>query len=912
VLASCSAVFAQGNVTQTVVVTGSRIRTEARETSGPVTMLDEQHLTRGGNDSLGKVLQTLPYNAGSPKNTNVNSGGDGSTRIDLRGLGPNRTVILLNGRRLPTGGIGADSSVDIDTLPLSMVERVEVLSTGASAVYGADAIGGVINVITRTKLDGIDVGAQRSETERGDGAINRAQIAMGHAIGTGHWILGIDYTEQKPVPMDARAYSAIPLTYANTDGERVMTGSPAIPDGRFMVPDNNVLGLSAGQYTRVPGATGQTASDWRSIDFGEELFNFAPYTYLQTPNERRSVWVVGNQPLGGAELFVEGLFTRRDSSQKLAPAPYIIRPGQAPSLGNGRAGVPASNLYNPFGAAITGGSRRLVELVDRGFTQRVDVWRALAGIRGTRGAWTWEASIAMSDSDAVTRELGLPLTERFISGLGPSGRDASGHIVCGAPDPVTDIVPASGVIGGCIPINLFGGAGTITQAQLDYIARPIHDSGYNKQRLANVAFEGPWGRVASGEIRWALGGEFRRESGGYEYDPLRAGGTVSTGLASDIPGGEFEALEAYAEVHIPILDASSGWGDLSTTLGARLSDFDTFGTHTSWHAGLRWQWTAHWTLRADYSTLFRAPALSELYETQLITDQFQALDPCGHEPTPEQQLNCTASGVPGASYVQEEFDSYVVASGGNPKLKPEEGHSTDVGIEFRWIGAASWQASLDFFKTQLDHYVERPEEQLILSECANHGTQLACDKIRRFSDGRLEGIDTRISNVGHVKVTGIDLAAQVGRSTRAGNFALYVLVTRLRTHELQTFEGSETIDRLGHANFGLALPEWRSLGSVRWTRGAWSAGYTLQWIGKYTECSFTFDDELYCARIPSVLYHDLDASYHWDKLTLHVGIGNLSDKDPPYLNQEGNTNPALYRLLGRAYFLQLEYASQKR
>ena len=365
--------------------------------------------------------------------------------------------------------------------------------------------------------------------------------------------------------------------------------------------------------------------------------------------------------MGGAEIFVEGLFSHRESAQNLAPAPAMIRAGAAPVLEDGGFGIPASNFYNPFGVDIRGGSRRLVELADRGFNQRVDMWRALAGVRGELSSWTWEVSAAISESDAVTTELGLPLTAPFRAGLGPSGRDASGNIVCGEPDPGSGIVPVDAVIAGCVPINLFGGAGSITQEQLEYMAEPIRDTGHNDQRLANVGFEGPWGHTPAGEIRWALGGEFRAESGAYVYDDLRAGGTVSTGLASDIPGGEFKALEGYAEARVPLLDSRSGWGEMSAALGARLSDFDTFGTHTSWHAGLRWQLNGNWAIRADYATLFRAPALSELYETQIIADEIQAVDPCGNDPTPGQQVNCAANGVPGGSYVQGDLESNRVA-----------------------------------------------------------------------------------------------------------------------------------------------------------------------------------------------------------------------------------------------------------
>jgi outer membrane receptor protein involved in Fe transport len=894
---------------QTVIVTGSRIHSEAGEGTGPVTVVSHEQLTRGGNDSLGKVLQTLPYNTASPTNTNVNNGGDGSTRIDLRGLEPQRTLTLLNGRRLPNGGVGADSSVDIDSLPLSMIERVEVLTTGASAVYGADAIGGVVNVITRSDFRGVELGAQRSESERGDGAITRAQALVGGEIGQGSWMLGADYVDQKGVSMAAREYSAIPIAIASADGTRVATGSPVTPDGVFAVEDGNALGLAPGLYTRVAGARGQTASDWRPAT-DSDVFNFAPYTYLQTPNERGSLWLIGRQPLGHAiELFVEGVFSHRESSQNLAPAFYVLSTGAAPTLNDGTPYIPASNYYNPFGADLFfPAARRLVELDDRGSSQRVDMWRALAGLRGQLGSWTWEASAAFSDSDALTRENGLPLAARFVTGLGPSGPDASGRIVCGTRDPVTGIVPAGAVIGDCVPINLFGGAGSMTQDQLEYVSGPLRDEGHNTQRLANIGLEGAWGRMPAGEIRWAFGAEFRRESGAYRYDPQRIGGTLSVPPATDVHEGDFEAREGYAEVRLPLIDAQSGWGKLGATLGGRVSDFSTFGTHETWHAGLRWEPSHSWAVRADYATLFRAPALSELYQRQSFGDASE-VDPCGDSPTPEQQEHCAANGVPGGSYVQSPDDIFLEFGGGNTDLEPEEGYSFDGGIEFRANGAIAWQASVDFFRTQLDGFIEGPFGFVILNECATHGTAAACSKIQRLPDGSIQTLDTRLSNYGRVTVEGIDVAARLDFDTRAGELSLYALVTRLLTHDEQVFEGSETIDRLGRANFGFsARPQWRGLGGVSWTREAWRASYTLQWIGSLANCTFTQEGDPYCGDVPSVLYHDVDVSYQWDRITIRAGVNNLTDEDPPYLGGGANTDPATYRLLGRTYFLQLSYA----
>ena len=597
-------------------------------------------------------------------------------------------------------------------------------------------------------------------------------------------------------------------------------------------------------------------------------------------------------------MFFEGLFSRRESSQNLAPAPY-----QTPS------GVPANNYYNPFGVEVPFGERRLIELDTRSFSQRVEMWRALAGVRGEIGEWTWEVSVATSESDAVTRENGLPLAEPLMTGLGASGLDASGRIVCGTPDPATGIVPASAVIDGCVPINLFGGAGSITQAQVDYMAGPLRDQGYNSQRLASIGLEGAWGRMPAGAILWAFGGEFRRESGAYQYDPQRVGGTVSIGLAEDIGGGSFEAREGYAEVRLPLIDERSGWGKLGTTLGGRVSDFSTFGTHPTWHAGLRWEPSRAWAVRADYGTLFRAPALSELYRAQDSELRFQSVDPCGNAPTPEQQANCAANGVPGGSYVQPEDSIYLRYGGGNTELEPEEGYSFDAGVEFRSTGAAAWRASVDLFQTRLDRFVEEPGDEAILSECADRGTALACGKIQRLADGSIRSIDTRLSNYGRVTVEGIDLAAQLGFPSRAGEWSLHALVTNLLRHDVQVFEGGASSERVGRANLFFVLPEWRALGGVNWTRDAWTAGYTLQWLGPYVDCVRTIEFEPYCHDVPSVFYHDLDASYQWGGIAIRAGINNLTDRNPPYLGAgEANTNTPTYRLLGRTYFLQVRYA----
>jgi iron complex outermembrane receptor protein len=886
----------------TVVVTGSRIRGTAEEHTAPVTFISRQELARGGNDSLGRALQSLPYNTGSAGNTNVNNGGDGATRLDLRGLTPKRTLVLLNGRRLPNGGVGADSSVDIDSLPLSMVERVEVLTTGASAVYGADAIGGVVNVITRTDVDGATVGAQLSQAERGDGAIGRAQLLLGMQASRGHWSFGLDVVDQQAVYMDARDYSAAQFLVADETGGRVEFGSIGIPDGRFFVTPGNGLGLAPGIYTRVAGAAGQTASDWRLLT-PADTFNFAPYNLLQTPNERATLWMTGTHALNDdIELFVEGVAARRESAQILAPASYMLIAGNAPTAPGGMPQIPANNYYNPFAVPVPRGQRRLTELGNRGYEQRVDSWRALSGARGRFREWNWEISVARAESDAVTHEVDVPLSERFVAGLGPSGPDALGNIVCGVPESGTGVVPAAAIIAGCVPINLFGGAGSITQEQLDFMAVRLRDPGSNSQTLAGFTMDGNWGRSWTGELRWAVGIEYRREAGGYEYDLVRTGGTVGAGLAADTPHASFEAAEAFAEVRIPLALT------LDSTLGARVSDFSSFGTHTTAHAGLRWQLADAWTLRADFTQLFRAPSLAELHERRIERDGNATLDPCGRDPTPAQRVNCEANGVPGGSYVQGDADIHLISAGGNPELEPEQGHSLNVGVEWK-AARERLNLSADYFQTRLDDFISSRDPALILEECANRDSTVACDNIERFEDGSLNSVDTRQSNFGRVAVTGIDLAAQLRVATRAGDIGARLVATHLLEHDSQTFEGGTTISNAGRANVGMVLPRWRASGSVDWTRGAWRLGYVGQFIGAGDSCSVALNDAPYCARTGSVLYHDLEFAYRWYDLDLRAGVNNLSAREPPFLNGgAANTDPATYRLLGRSWFLQLEYA----
>jgi outer membrane receptor protein involved in Fe transport len=883
-----------------VIVTGSRIPVGAVGGTTPLTVLDADDIRRGALDSLGRVLQTLPFNTGSPMNTNVNNEGDGSERLDLRGLGPKRTLILLNGRRFPNGGLGGNDSVDASMIPLSLVERVEVLTSGASAIYGADAVAGVINVITRKSAPGVEINLKTSLTEQGDGRISTGQLVAGREFAGGAWSLGADFVHQEPVRQSERGYSALPMLIDSADGTHRLGGTAAIPDGLFALPPGNAFHLDPDLYVRIPGATGQTAADYR-LRQASDVFFRSPYTYLQTPNEHGTLWLLGSQPLtDNVTLFAEGLWHERRSAQQSSPVPIISGLSPLPTLSNGSTGIPADNWYNPFGVDIEGVERRLIELPNRGFEQRIEAWRALIGARGAWHGWHWEIAAGTAESKGQSTEKGLPSALRLIPALGPSGPDAGGRIVCGARDPASGIVPAAKVVAGCVPLNLFGGAGTITREQIDYIDVTLLDQGSGSNRLMDFSAEGPWGQLPAGPLRWALGAEYRHEGGSFHLDPLRRAGVTGEEIPTDLQGASFEAREVYLEARVPLLKDSFAARTLDLALGVRHSKFSSFGAHSTWQAGVRWQPVEPWSFRASYAQVFRAPDLGELFESAIL-HRVQGGDPCGTDPTPVQRTNCRANGVPGGAYQQDPSVEWNVQTGGNRDLFPEHGVSFDAGIELRPPSLPDLQMSIDYFHVNLEGFIEVPGPDDELLECANRGTPAACELIHRAIDGTLRQVDAPYRNLGGLVASGYDLAADFGFEAGKARLSLGALATYLAQRDSEFLRGQAPLRLAGQQGF----PHWRANAHIDAAWPVWRVGYSLQFIGEQSQCGYDFG----CAPVASVLYHDLEGSLTLaHAVELRAGVLNLTDRDPPYVDGGGpNTDTAAYRLLGRTYFAEVNY-----
>lgn len=912
-----------------VTIAGTRWWLHPTDSVAPVIVLDRRDLERGGKDSLGKVLQALPMSTGSPLNTNVNApgsaeprgrgvAGDGSVRISLHDL---PTIVLLNGRRLPNSGLGADASIDLNTLPLSFIERVDVLASGASAAFGADAVGGVVNIVTRRANRGLELSGTRTITERGDGEIVTGRATVGFDLLGGTWSLGVDYVEQDGVTMDRRSYSAIPLIIADRNGT---LSRDALMDmaanGYIDVAEENALGLEVEFYTTVPGGTGRTAADYRRYENSRDGFNPAPFNYSQTPSERAALWLMGSRPLGeSTNLVLEAFAQRRESAQQAAPAFY--RTGMArPTEG----GHPADNYYNPFGIDIPVIWRRLVEAGNRTNEQKVDLWRILIGLEGSVARWTWELALQSAASEATAVEKGFFARPRIARALGPSGPDDSGRIVCGAPDPATGRVPAANIIPGCVPLNLFGGAGSIPEEQLaSVMPGAMINRGTNEQRNAELVLSGPGGRMLGRDVQWMLGAEYRHEAGGSAPNSLyadfvRGGYYLSPDLFRHTPEvrGTYDAYALFTAVQVPLVHDRPWSRDMALNLGLRWSDFSSFGSHTTWQAGLRWQPADELTVRASYGEVFRAPSLAELYERTVAFQQYHP-DPCGNDPTSTQRANCAAHGVPGGAYAQDSSGllqdgwGFMAAYGGNPKLEPETGYTLGAGLVYTPAWATGLSASVDYFQANRSNYISVVPPGDVLFQCAERG--LLCDAIDRAPDGDVTYLAAHYRNSGESEVRAFDFAINWSAMTRIGELNSNLLATYLDRWDRQPFPGGEVYSYAGNFDAG-ARPLWRASGHLDWRSGPWMASYAAEYIGSYSErvepWAFRHAEfEPFDRRVDSVLYHDIEAGFEFDSgVAVRAAITNVTDEDPPYLNiAPANTDVATYRLLGRSYFLELRY-----
>lgn len=895
---------------EAVTVTGSRIRRVDVETANPVFTMNREAIENSGYMTVGDLLQQLPNIAGAGMTTGDNSyGGAGASTISLRGLGTERTLILLNGIRYYSG--------DVNALPSNMIDRIEVLKDGASAVYGSDAIAGVVNIITRKDLTGVEFSAYYGASDKGDMDTQNYQITMGKAFDKGTFIAGLNYGKQDAMWRTDRDWSRVSqsLTY----GQPVFAGSSTVPNGRYAVGRSVAAGLSPSlnctnpgntastvYLTRIEGAAGTSADDFRcyvASGEGNDSYETNGETQLSTPQDRYSFFANGSYDLSSSvTFFAEGFYTHTRSDSTLASDPLLA----------GNYGVVASgdSIYNPFGTDVTNFSVRLVDLGPRVRTYDRDDFQATAGLRGVLGRFNWDTSFTYAKQQQRITKTGSIYLPALQNAIGPSFVDDNGVERCGAP---------GAVIAGCSPINVFGPlSGDILQSISPKLIN-IYD-GEQTNFLANIT--GDLFDLPAGPVGAAFGYEYRRQASDFQPDFLLANNLVDA--TPEAPSkGSYDVNELYAEFSVPLLADKPFAQNLNLTAGVRYSDYSSFGDTTNGKLGLEWRPYSDLLVRASYADIFRAPNIDDLYGGQT-----------GDTPTINDPCSGAAAGVGACADVPVGFIGErqpPATNGSNPNLQPETGRATNVGFVYNPSFYTPLSISLDFWRYKIDDAIVAPGAQVILDLCYRASLPSYCSLITRNSQGGIVNIDNTLANVGKIDTQGVDLGIywNLGE-TRFGKFQLNLDGTYLDAYDYTAVSAQPDTNVgyagkwKGSASGGLGnFARVRTRTTLNWSLGDFSAALSHRFISHaYVDnidtasganCTGAQDivstpnGNVICKyEIPAYHYVDVSGSYQYKpwKATFSVGINNLLDKEMDTFAQDYST----YDVIGRFAYARVKFA----
>ncbi|NNF16300.1 MAG: TonB-dependent receptor, partial [Gammaproteobacteria bacterium] len=741
-----------GQNVEEVLVTGSRIRQDPLNQGAPILEISAADIERSGLTAVGDYLQRLSGSGGA-LNTRFNSSGNfgfppdgggigaGASQVDLRFLGSKRTLVLVDGVRWVNGSSasGVSSAVDLNTIPLSIIERIEVLEDGASSIYGSDAISGVVNIITKKDFEGMAASAYLGAYDEGDGEVQEYSVSMGTKSDRTSVFFNLGFTDSADVKARDRRQSSTPIPFVTTG----QGGSSGTPQGRFFLTDPNTnmqvdctINDGVTGIPRYNPATPCVGDDFHPFTTADR-FNFSQFNLVLTPSQRTNVYAQGRHEINDdLTIFIKGLFNNRKSTNQAAPEPIFI----GPEAGNGNLldtiSIDVTNPFNPFGFTVDSATnayffgRRPLEGGPRIFDQDVNTWYVAGGIEGAFEVgdrkFYWDGTLTVSENRADQIKRGGYNSRRLMRALGPLAD-------CTAP---------------CVPFNFFGGqgagGGTITQAMLDYVGFIQKD--VSEQSLVDFVLNvtGDIAELPYGTLAFAAGLEHREQDGFFQPDAVVVAGD-SAGVPSTPTSGGFDTDEFYLEIAVPILKEVAGADLLDFSGAVRVSDYSTFGNETTTKFGIKYRPIENLLFRATVAEGLRAPGIGELFGSAARFDQtindvcsdFNGTVAGNTAASPATIANCVALRVPAdGSYIQ--FNPQIsVTTGGNPNLRPEEADSFTFGVVYdaAWVESVDWIDSLQVEATYYDHEVKGAiqalDAEVQLSNCVATLDPTLCGDIGR-------------------------------------------------------------------------------------------------------------------------------------------------------------------------------------
>jgi len=913
-----------------IIVTGSRIRRDPVNLDTPTIIVDQSALAQTGLSAIADILQHLPSASGGLNSKVNNSGnignppdgggvGAGSAEIDLRYLGAKRTLVLVDGQRFVNGASasGIPSTVDLNTIPVSSIERIEVLQSGQSPLYGSDALAGVVNIITKTEQKGLQLSGQFGTFRQGDGHTQDYNASYGYKGPTTSVVVGASYVKQEAVRTRDRAISQFPNPGQTSCTDPVGGCSSATLNGFFSVGGPNLTLKSApitGKPRYDPENPTGPGSDFRLLTTADR-FNFAPFNYFLTPSERYGGYISIKQELSSNVNFrVKAEYSRRNSQNQAAFLPLFV----GPDAGNGNLldtiTIDATNPYNPFGTLSAGNPgdppanystvrRRLVEAGQRTYTQQVDTMAVTATLDGSfhigEHKWYWDVNAAFGYNDAKQSFTGNVNAANLARALGPVA-------LCTAP---------------CVPFNIFGGAGSVTPAMLAYVGFTEHDKSSQTLNDYTANLSGDVFDLPAGPVGIAVGYEHRFQRGSFDPDPV-----IVAGLGADIPAqparGSYHTDEVYGEVRVPILKEVPFFYSLEADGAVRYSKYSFTGGNTTFTGTGLWKPVRDLLLRGSYAQGFRAPSIGELYGAASRADA-PIDDPCTNvKGSPYQgsavvRANCTANGVPANGSYQEPLGGQLgVLTGGNAALRPETSRTLLFGSVYSpsWARdsgfASSFSLEGNYYDIKVKNAIAPVDAQLTLQRCAFSADPVSCASITRTPNGLISRINAQLQNIGGIRTRGIDVTATYRTPrTGAGVFGLSLNGNFLLAYA-ETFPaavGFTATTYLGKTRGfpDQSYPRFKGIGVVDWSRGDFGASFTGRYIDAVREADGS--------KLNNRFYGDVQVIYTPSaferRIALTVGVNNVFNQGPPPCTSctGPNFDPTTYDVPGQFGYIRLSY-----
>lgn len=944
-----------------VIVTGSRLTSPNLESISPVAAISSEQIRVTGRVRVEDIINQMPQ-ALADQGGSVSNGATGTATVDLRGLGSQRTLVLINGRRLMPGEPDGDNAADLNNIPLALVKRVDVLTGGASSVYGADAVAGVVNFVMDTEFEGVRIEANYSGYQH-DNDNRRVQDIVrssGYELPGGSFSGG--YTRDFSFALgvggeDQPGHAVFYATYRDIDA--VLQGdidfsACTLNSGEVFTCGGSGTTYPAHFFTDTPTPV-CTSQDGCIVGPGGVLrtytsadaYNFGPLNYFQRPDERYTAGVFMDYELSdNAEVYAELMYMNDRSVAQIAPSGAfvtevdvncdnpLLSPSQVENFCTAQGLGPADMTTLLVGRRNVEGGGRQDDIEHSSF-------RVVAGFRGDLSEnWSYDTyfqhgrterdSTYLNDFSIV--RLGRALQVRIDDRVTDEGPVET----FGTPQCIATI---EGTDPNCVPWNIWTPDG-VTPDALEYLQTPGIIRAQHTQRIAHADVTGDLTDVvalptATTGLNLNVGAEWREEETEFQPDlQFSTGDLAGQGGATLPTRGGYRVKEGFVEARLPLVEDKTAFHSLSVEGGYRYSDYSVGFTTDTYKFGLDWAPIEALRFRGSFQRAVRAPNVGELFEPENV-ELDGTTDPC--DGTPEATLEqCLLTGMTPEQYgnvPENPADQYNGLLGGNRNLQPETSETISFGVIFQPEFLPNLLVSLDYFDIDIEDAIsdlDGGNADAYIGQCIQTGDPVFCDRIQRDSRGSLwiqpAGyiVDTS-ENIGSLGAEGVDLQSSYRFDIGGHGLNFDLVGSRMLSAETELVKGVGTFDCVGlyGGTCGVPIPKWRHSLRTTWTT-PWLGGLNVALTWRYLDAvkvettdpnpQLTGEVPATDAELGSRSYLDLSASVTFaDAYTLRIGANNVLDKEPPLVGQDncptttcnGNTFAQVYDVLGRQWFATL-------